>query len=479
MPRRNDIQKILVIGSGPIVIGQSAEFDYSGTQACKALRQEGYEVVLVNSNPATIMTDPELADRTYIEPLTREYVEEIIRIESEMLTRQPDAGKFALLPTVGGQTALNLAVDLADAGILEKYNVELIGAKLEAIKKAEDRLLFKDAMIRIGLEVSKSALVNNLRDGLDFAGKLGFPVLIRPSFTLGGSGGGIAYNREELMEILARGLDLSPVHECLIEESVLGWKEYELEVMRDLADNVIIICSIENFDPMGVHTGDSITVAPVQTLTDKEYQMMRDASFAVIREIGVETGGSNIQFAVHPDNGRMVVIEMNPRVSRSSALASKATGFPIAKIAAKPAVGYLLDELTNDITRVTPASFEPTIDYVVVKIPRFTYEKFPGSPALLTTSMKSVGEAMAIGRSFAEALQKGLRSTETGLSGLDEIPTPGNGTHDAFRAALSAPRPDRLLVAAQALRAGLAVEDIHDACKFDPWFLRELERIVD
>src|SRR5579872_606117 len=396
MPRRNDIQKILVIGSGPIVIGQSAEFDYSGTQACKALKQEGYEVVLVNSNPATIMTDPELADRTYIEPLTRSYVEEIIRIESEMMQREsfpqglkPAApslsdgtaeavpfqnegggrGRFALLPKVGGQTALNLAVDLADAGVLDRFNVELIGAKLGPIKKAEDRLLFKDAMIRIGLDVPKSALVNNLRDGLDFAGKIGFPVLIRPSFTLGGSGGGVAYNREELMEILARGLDLSPVHECLIEESVLGWKEYELEVMRDLADNVIIICSIENFDPMGVHTGDSITVAPAQTLTDREYQKMRDAAIAVIREIGVETGGSNVQFAVNPQNGRMTVIEMNPRVSRSSALASKATGFPIAKIAARLAVGYRLDEIPNDITKMTPACFEPTIDYVVTKIP--------------------------------------------------------------------------------------------------------------
>src|ERR1700729_819935 len=377
MPRRNDIQKILVIGSGPIVIGQSAEFDYSGTQAVKALRADGYEVVLVNSNPATIMTDPELADRTYIEPLTREYVEEIIRIEVEMLGA--GAGKFAILPTVGGQTALNLAVDLADAGILDRYNVELIGAKLEAIKKAEDRLLFKDAMLRIGLEVSKSALVNNLRDGLEFAGKLGFPVLIRPSFTLGGTGGGIAYNREELMEILARGLDLSPVHECLIEESVLGWKEYELEVMRDLADNVIIICSIENFDPMGVHTGDSITVAPAQTLTDREYQSMRDAAIRVMREIGVETGGSNVQFAVHPTTGRMTVIEMNPRVSRSSALASKATGFPIAKIAAKLAVGYTLDEIPNDITHKTPACFEPSIDYVVVKIPKWQFEKFPGA----------------------------------------------------------------------------------------------------
>src|SRR5271167_3183797 len=367
MPRRNDITKILVIGSGPIVIGQSAEFDYSGTQACKALKAEGYEVVLVNSNPATIMTDPELADRTYIEPLTPQYVEEIIRIETEMLTSEGRGGVFALLPTVGGQTALNLAVDLADAGVLDKYGVELIGAKLEAIKKAEDRLLFKDAMSRIGLESPKSALVNNLKDGLEFSGKIGFPVIIRPSFTLGGTGGGLAYNREELLDILARGLDLSPVHEVLIEESVLGWKEFELEVMRDLADNVIVICSIENFDPMGVHTGDSITVAPAQTLTDREYQAMRDAAIAVIREIGVETGGSNIQFAVDPHNGRMTVIEMNPRVSRSSALASKATGFPIAKIAARLAVGYTLDEIQNDITKATPACFEPTIDYVVVK----------------------------------------------------------------------------------------------------------------
>ncbi|MFL6301078.1 MAG: carbamoyl-phosphate synthase large subunit, partial [Terriglobales bacterium] len=365
MPKRTDISKILIIGSGPIVIGQSAEFDYSGTQACKALRSEGYEVVLANSNPATIMTDPELADRTYIEPLTRDYLEEIIRIESEMLAGRK--GTFALLPTVGGQTALNLAVELADSGILEKYNVELIGAQLGAIKKAEDRLLFKDAMQKIGLDVPKSTLTNNLKDGLDFAGKIGFPVIIRPSFTLGGSGGGIAYNREEMLEILARGLDLSPVHEVLIEESVLGWKEYELEVIRDVADNVIIVCSIENFDPMGVHTGDSITVAPAQTLTDREYQMMRDASIKVIREIGVETGGSNIQYGVHPNTGRMVVIEMNPRVSRSSALASKATGFPIAKIAAKLAVGYTLDELSNDITKKTPACFEPTLDYVVVK----------------------------------------------------------------------------------------------------------------
>src|ERR1700727_1540745 len=416
MPRRNDIQKILVIGSGPIVIGQSAEFDYSGTQACKALKADGYEVVLVNSNPASIMTDPEFSDRTYIEPLTVAYVEEIIRVECAMMP--PGSGKFALLPTVGGQTALNLAVDLSDAGILDKYGVEMIGAKLEAIKKAEDRLLFKDAMVRIGLDVSKSVLVNNLRDGMDFAQKNGFPVLIRPSFTLGGSGGGLAYNREELIEILSNGLNLSPVHECLIEESVLGWKEYELEVMRVLADNVIIICSIENFDPMGVHTGDSITVAPAQTLTDREYQKMRDAAIAVIREIGVETGGSNIQFGVNPSTGRMVVIEMNPRVSRSSALASKATGFPIAKIAAKLAVGYTLDEIPNDITRKTPACFEPTLDYVVVKIPRFTFEKFPQTDPTLTTQMKSVGEAMAIGRTFKESLQKALRSLEVGAWGF-------------------------------------------------------------
>src|SRR3954449_604482 len=416
MPRRNDIHRILIIGSGPIVIGQACEFDYSGTQAVKALRADGYEVVLVNSNPATIMTDPELADRTYIEPLTREYVEEIIRIEAAMMTAIDGRrkGKFALLPTVGGQTALNLAVDLADAGILEKYDVELIGAKLDAIKKAEDRLLFKDAMQKIGLDMPRSSLVNNLRDGMDFATKIGFPVVIRPSFTLGGSGGGIAYNREELMEILSRGLDLSPVHECLLEESVLGWKEYELEVVRDLKDNVIIICSIENFDPMGVHTGDSITVAPAQTLTDREYQHMRDASIAVIREIGVETGGSNIQFGVHPVTGRMVVIEMNPRVSRSSALASKATGFPIARIAAKLAVGYTLDEIPNDITQKTPACFEPTIDYVVTKVPKWAFEKFPEADPVLGTQMKSVGEVMAIGRTFKESFLKALRSLETG-----------------------------------------------------------------
>src|SRR6202789_3233503 len=474
MPRRNDITKILVIGSGPIVIGQSAEFDYSGTQACKALKAEGYEVVLVNSNPATIMTDPELADRTYIEPLTREYVEEIIRIESAMLTAIPNAGKFALLPTVGGQTALNRAVDLADAGILDRYNVELIGAKLEAIKKAEARLLFKDAMLRIGLEVSKSALVNNLRDGLEFAGKLGFPVLIRPSFTLGGTGGGIAYNREELMEILARGLDLSPVHECLIEESVLGWKEYELEVMRDLADNVIIICSIENFDPMGVHTGDSITVAPAQTLTDREYQKMRDAAIAVMREIGVETGGSNVQFAVNPQNGRMTVIEMNPRVSRSSALASKATGFPIAKIAAKLAVGYTLDEIPNDITRMTPACFEPTIDYVVVKIPKWQFEKFPGSDDTLGPQMKSVGEVMAIGRTFKESLMKALRSLETGKKTGSEELEPRRLTQR-----LVTPQPDRLNYIRFAFERGLSVREVARYTGMDPWFLYQVREICE
>ena len=471
MPRRNDIQKILVIGSGPIVIGQSAEFDYSGTQACKALKQEGYEVVLVNSNPATIMTDPELADRTYIEPLNLAYVEEIIRIESEMLPA--GSGKFALLPTVGGQTALNLAVDLSDAGILERYNVELIGAKLEAIKKAEDRLLFKDAMIRIGLEVAKSALVNNLRDGLDFAAKLGFPVLIRPSFTLGGSGGGIAYNREELLEILARGLDLSPVHECLIEESILGWKEYELEVMRDLADNVIIICSIENFDPMGVHTGDSITVAPAQTLTDREYQKMRDASIAVMREIGVETGGSNVQFAVNPLDGRMIVIEMNPRVSRSSALASKATGFPIAKIAAKLAVGYTLDEIPNDITRKTPACFEPTIDYVVVKIPKWQFEKFPGADDTLGPQMKSVGEVMAIGRTFKEALMKAWRSLETGKKTGAEFLDPRRLTQ-----MLVTPRPERLGYIRYAFERAMSVREVARLTRMDPWFLHQLREIT-
>jgi carbamoyl-phosphate synthase large subunit len=472
MPKRTDISKILVIGSGPIVIGQSAEFDYSGTQACKALKSEGYEVVLANSNPATIMTDPELADRTYIEPLTREYLEEIIRIEAEMCDRT--GGSFALLPTVGGQTALNLAVELADEGVLDKYNVQLIGAQLRAIKKAEDRLLFKDAMTRIGLDVPRSQLVNNLKDGMEFALKIGFPVIIRPSFTLGGTGGGIAYNREELLEILARGLDLSPVHEVLIEESVLGWKEFELEVMRDLADNVIIICSIENFDPMGVHTGDSITVAPAQTLTDREYQHMRDAAIKVIREIGVETGGSNIQFAVNAQTGRMVVIEMNPRVSRSSALASKATGFPIAKIAAKLAVGYTLDEIPNDITRKTPACFEPTLDYVVVKIPKWQFEKFPGADESLGPQMKSVGEVMAIGRTFKEALLKGVRSLETGKRIDAEKIEPRILTQR-----LVTPHPERLAYIRYAMGQGYSVHKLAKLTNIDPWFLHQLKEITD
>src|SRR5689334_11807088 len=470
MPKRTDIQKILVIGSGPIIIGQSAEFDYSGTQACKALKSEGFEVVLANSNPATIMTDPESADRTYIEPLTLEYLEEIIRIEREM---SPGAG-FAVLPTVGGQTALNLAIELSDGGILEKYNAILIGANVEAIKKAEDRLFFKDAMQKIGLDVPKSALVNNTKDGLEFAGKIGFPVIIRPSFTLGGSGGGIAYNREELIEVLSRGLDFSPVHEALIEESVLGWKEYELEVMRDTKDNVIIICSIENFDPMGVHTGDSITVAPAQTLTDREYQAMRDASLAVIREIGVETGGSNIQYGIHPGTGRMVVIEMNPRVSRSSALASKATGFPIAKIAAKLAVGYTLDEITNDITRKTPACFEPTLDYVVVKIPKWQFEKFPGADEGLGPQMKSVGEVMAIGRTFKEALQKAVRALDTGKKPGSEKIEPKILTQR-----LVTPHPERLSYVRYAPRQGHTVKQLAKMTSIDPWFLYQLKEIND
>ncbi len=476
MPRRNDIAKILVIGSGPIVIGQSAEFDYSGTQACKALKAEGYEVVLVNSNPASIMTDPEVADRTYIEPLTAAYLEEILRVEAEMLDpdRMGCKEKFALLPTVGGQTALNLAVDLADSGVLDKFGVELIGAKLEAIKKAEDRLLFKDAMTRIGLDMPRSALINNLRDGLEFAAKIGFPVVIRPSFTLGGSGGGIAYNREELMEILARGLDLSPVHECLLEESVLGWKEYELEVVRDLKDNVIIICSIENFDPMGVHTGDSITVAPAQTLTDREYQAMRDAAIRVIREIGVETGGSNVQFAVNPLTGRMTVIEMNPRVSRSSALASKATGFPIAKIAARLAVGYTLDEIQNDITKATPACFEPTIDYVVVKIPKWQFEKFPGADEGLGPQMKSVGEVMAIGRTFKEAMMKAVRSLETGKKATADDIEPRRLTQR-----LVTPHPDRLSYIRYAFERGMTVREVARMTSMDPWFLYQIKQITD
>jgi len=526
MPKRTDISSILIIGAGPIVIGQACEFDYSGTQACKALRAEGYRIILVNSNPATIMTDPDLADATYVEPITPEIVAKIIAKE------RPDA----LLPTMGGQTALNCALSLKKMGVLDEYGVEMIGADAEAIDKAEDRKLFREAMTKIGLETPKSRLANAsaakradrdkylaeiariealdahpgdkkrirasfelkwaagenerrkryqehaLGEALVALAEVGLPAIIRPSFTLGGTGGGIAYNREEFLDIVERGLDASPTNEVLIEESVLGWKEFEMEVVRDKADNCIIVCSIENIDPMGVHTGDSITVAPALTLTDKEYQIMRDASIAVLREIGVETGGSNVQFAIDPENGRMVVIEMNPRVSRSSALASKATGFPIAKVAARLAVGYTLDEIANDITGgATPASFEPTIDYVVTKIPRFAFEKFPGADPVLTTSMKSVGEAMAIGRTFPESLQKALRSLETGLTGLDEVEIEGLGKGDdknAIRAALGVPTPDRLLKAAQALRRGFSKEEVHESCKIDGWFLEQLQSIV-
>lgn len=527
MPKRTDISSILIIGAGPIIIGQACEFDYSGTQACKALREEGYRIVLVNSNPATIMTDPDMADATYVEPITPEVVAKIIEKE------RPDA----LLPTMGGQTALNCALSLKRMGVLEKFGVQMIGATAEAIDKAEDRNLFREAMTKIGLETPKSALANAsaakkadrdrylaekarieasqsdpaaraaalaeferqwsggegdrrrryiehaLGQALIALAEVGLPAIIRPSFTMGGTGGGIAYNREEFLDIVERGIDASPTNEVLIEESVLGWKEYEMEVVRDKADNCIIVCSIENLDPMGVHTGDSITVAPALTLTDKEYQVMRDASLAVLREIGVETGGSNVQFAINPENGRMIVIEMNPRVSRSSALASKATGFPIAKVAAKLAVGYTLDEIANDITGgATPASFEPTIDYVVTKIPRFAFEKFPGAEPTLTTAMKSVGEAMAIGRCFAESLQKALRSLETGLTGLDEIEIEGLGKgddHNAIKAALGTPTPDRLLKVAQAMRLGVSHEDIHASCAIDPWFLEQLQAIVD
>src|SRR5690242_13765412 len=464
MPRRNDIHRILIVGSGPIVIGQACEFDYSGAQACKSLRSDGYEVVLINSNPATIMTDPNLADKTYVEPLSVEFAAEVIRRE------RPDA----LLSTVGGQTGLNLSIELAEAGVLDQYGVELIGAKVESIKKAEDRLLFKDAMRKIGLETPYSQLVNSVEGGIEFAAKNGYPVILRPSFTMGGTGGGIAYNREELEDILDRGLDLSPVHESLIEESVLGWKEYELEVMRDLADNAIIVCSIENFDAMGVHTGDSITVAPAQTLTDREYQMMRDGALRCLREIGVDTGGSNVQFAINPANGRMVIIEMNPRVSRSSALASKATGFPIAKIAAKLAVGYRLDEIRNDITLKTPACFEPTIDYVVAKIPKWAFEKFPGADPTLGTQMKSVGEVMAIGRTFKEALWKGIRSLETGKAF-------GSEKYDAalIPQKLITPTPDRLNYIRFALAEGYTVEQIHELTSIDPWFLEQVKEVVD
>ena len=473
MPKRTDISSILIIGAGPIVIGQACEFDYSGTQAVKALKEEGYRIILVNSNPATIMTDPNMADRTYVEPITPEIVAKIIEKE------RPDA----LLPTMGGQTALNCALSLKKMGVLEKYNVEMIGATAEAIDKAEDRELFRNAMTKIGLETPRSHHIKTLAMALEALKDIGLPAIIRPSFTMGGTGGGIAYNKAEFIDIVERGIDASPTNEVLIEESVLGWKEYEMEVVRDKADNCIIICSIENIDPMGVHTGDSITVAPALTLTDKEYQIMRDASLAVLREIGVETGGSNVQFAVNPDNGRMIVIEMNPRVSRSSALASKATGFPIAKVAAKLAVGYTLDEIENDITGgATPASFEPTIDYVVTKIPRFAFEKFPGAEKTLTTAMKSVGEAMAIGRTFQESLQKALRSLETGLTGLDEIEIEGLGQGDdrnAIKAALGTPTPDRLLQVAQALRLGFTIEEAHKSCRIDPWFLEQLQDIVD
>jgi carbamoyl-phosphate synthase large subunit len=469
MPRRTDLKRVLIIGSGPIVIGQACEFDYSGSQACKALRAEGLEVILVNSNPATIMTDPELADRTYVEPLTPEVLEAIIERE------RPDA----LLPTVGGQTGLNLAVDLANAGTLDKFNVKLIGASIEAIKVAEDRLLFKDAMREIGLDVPESGVARTLEQAVDLGRTLGFPLVIRPSFTLGGVGGGIAYNVEEFHDLAQRGLELSPVHQILVEESVIGWKEFELEVMRDVADNFVVICSIENIDPMGVHTGDSITVAPILTLSDKEYQRMRDAARRIIRRVGVETGGSNIQFAVHPGTGRMVVIEMNPRVSRSSALASKATGFPIAKIAAKLALGYHLDEIPNDITRLTPASFEPTIDYVVVKIPRWNFEKFPQADKTLTTQMKSVGEAMAIGRTFKEAFMKGIRSLELGRSGLLFASSPMDEEDDAgLRKRLAMPTDQRIWDLFRAIERGWTVEQLHDITKIDPWFLRQFAEIT-
>src|SRR6202049_766765 len=469
MPRNDQIKKILLIGSGPIVIGQGCEFDYSGVQACKALREEGYQVVLVNSNPATIRTHPEFADRTYVEPITAEVIEAIIERE------KPDA----MLPTMGGQTALNAAMELYRNGALARYGVKLIGANAQAIAKGEDRQLFKEAMLPIGLDVPRSGVAQTLADADRIVREIGkFPLIIRPAYTLGGMGGGIAYNREELDVIAGRGLAMSPVTEVLIEESLVGWKEFEMEVMRDRMDNCVVVCSIENFDPMGVHTGDSITVAPVQTLTDKEYQMMRDASFAVIREIGVEAGGSNIQFAVHPDNGRMVVIEMNPRVSRSSALASKATGFPIAKIAAKLAVGYTLDEIKNDITRETPACFEPTIDYCVVKVPRFTFEKFPQADPTLTTQMKSVGEAMAMGRTFKEALQKALRSLEIKRFGLCGDGADKHVDLETLRLKLSVPNAERIFHLAQAFQDGMSIDEVFDLTKIDRWFLRNVAQVV-
>ncbi|MDY6850655.1 MAG: carbamoyl-phosphate synthase large subunit, partial [Thermodesulfobacteriota bacterium] len=474
MPKRTDINKILIIGSGPIVIGQACEFDYSGTQACRALVDEGFEVVLINSNPATIMTDPDFAHKTYIEPIIPEIVARIIEKE------RPDA----LLPTLGGQTGLNTAVAVAEQGVLDRFRVEMIGAEIEVIKKAEDRELFREAMKKIGLRVPKSGIARSVEDCLRIADEIGYPLIVRPSFTLGGTGGGVAYNREDLEQIGAHGLDMSMIREIMLEESIIGWKEFELEVMRDRMDNVVIVCSIENLDPMGVHTGDSITVAPIQTLTDREYQIMRDASIAIIREIGVDTGGSNIQFAVHPETGEMVVIEMNPRVSRSSALASKATGYPIAKLAAKLAVGYTLDEIPNDITRETMASFEPTIDYCVVKIPRWTFEKFPGTKDALTTVMKSVGETMAIGRTFSEALQKGLRSLEISRHGLY-----GDGRNsldsdpsliepDVIRDRLRTPNSQRVFYLAAAFKAGLSMEEVFDLTKIDPWFLHHFQSLV-
>ncbi len=491
MPKRTDIHTVLIIGAGPIIIGQACEFDYSGTQACKALREEGYRVVLVNSNPATIMTDPEFAERTYIEPIHPEVIEKIIVREKAEMERMGAQGKLVLLPTLGGQTALNTAMALHKSGALERHDVEMIGAKADAIHRGEDREAFKQLMLKIGLDVPISGTAHTMEEARAVAARIGrLPLIIRPAFTLGGTGGGIAYNTEEFEEIAKRGIDLSPVSEILVEESLLGWKEYEMEVMRDRADNCVIVCSIENFDPMGVHTGDSITVAPIQTLTDKEYQIMRDASFAVIRAVGVETGGSNIQFSVDPATGRMIVIEMNPRVSRSSALASKATGFPIAKIAAKLAVGYLLDEIRNDITRETPASFEPTIDYVVTKIPRFAFEKFPQADPTLTTQMKSVGEAMAIGRTFKESLQKCLRSLEIGRYGLGGDGKPWRigaevyGDRDVLprdliTRKLSVPNAERVFFIRHAFRAGFSEQEVHDLTKIDPWFLRHLREIVD
>jgi carbamoyl-phosphate synthase large subunit len=491
MPKRTDIHSVLIIGAGPIIIGQACEFDYSGTQACKALREEGYRVILVNSNPATIMTDPEFADRTYLEPITPECIEKIIVREVAEMKRLGANGKLVVLPTLGGQTALNTAMALCRRGTLDKYGIEMIGANAQAIERGEDRQVFKDLMLSIGLDVPISGTAHNSDEARQVAEKIArFPLIIRPAFTLGGTGGGIAYNREEFDEMAKRGLELSPVSEILIEESLLGWKEFEMEVMRDRNDNCVIVCSIENFDPMGVHTGDSITVAPIQTLTDKELQIMRDASFAVIRAVGVETGGSNIQFAVNPDDGRLVIIEMNPRVSRSSALASKATGFPIAKIAAKLAVGYLLDEIRNDITRETPASFEPTIDYVVTKIPRFAFEKFPQADATLNTQMKSVGEVMAIGRTFKESLQKALRSLEIGRYGLGGDGKPwrfGDKVYadrdilprELITPKLSVPNAERIFFIRHALRAGFTIEELFQLTRIDRWFLAQIKQIVD